>query len=324
VRAEATPGTEASEMKSPFLSTTLLASAAAIATVAGTLGTAGAFAQDGGLTTSITVRDPAASGDRSFGDVHELLDAVDAADRGITTLRAGVRYIVEQALAGDTQTRDGTFHVRLDWPTDGSRGAPDLRFAIDFARLIVDGRVSDEVKRYAFDGEWLLELIPGEKQFTRVQIVPPGERADPFERLGSAPFLALVGQDREKLLRDFDAEIRPATEWFRDGDGNAEAMPASLAARASELIQMRLIPKAGSPVAEDWVEVGIWYDRATLLPVISAAEEPVGDRQIVLLYDTTVNGALDEAVFTTTPPSGPGWQGSVRPYREAVAPGTGG
>src|SRR5690606_14520428 len=118
-------------------------------------------------------------------------DAVDAADRGLTTLRAGVRYIVEQALAGDTQTRDGTFHVRLTWHGEA---APDLRFAIEFTRLIVDGRVSEEPKRYAFDGEWLLETIPLEKQYTRVQIVPPGEKADPFERLGSAPFLTLVGQ----------------------------------------------------------------------------------------------------------------------------------
>ena len=79
-----------------------------------------------------------------------------------------------------------------------------------FDTLIVADRRESIGQHYAFDGQWVVEKTPADKQFTKRQVVPPGEDFDPL-RIGEGPFPVPVGQRKADILDRFDAEILPAT-----------------------------------------------------------------------------------------------------------------
>jgi hypothetical protein len=239
-------------------------------------------------------------------DADDLLRALETAGGDMRRLSAQIRYIKTFAIQGDTQQRDG----RLAFVSgdDSER----RRFAITFERFELDGgrRVEDVstgyTERYAFDGEWLAEARPLEKQFVRRQVVPPGESWDPL-RLGEGPFPIPIQQDREVILERFSAELL---------DGEADVVQRSLLGVAGKCYQLRLVPlpEIGE---KELREIRVWYDRETLLPRMARTVSRSDDESFVLLRDLRLNGEaeIDESDLSTAPPSDrAGWNITIDPY----------
>ncbi|MCE7972454.1 MAG: outer membrane lipoprotein carrier protein LolA [Leptolyngbya sp. PLA2] len=247
--------------------------------------------------------------ERTDGEIRtadDLLRELERTGESVTRFSATVRYVKTFAIAGDTETRDGSLVFVTDPADDGA--TPRRRFLIEFDRLTVGRRVEQKPQTYVFDGRWLLERLPSEKQIVKREVVPPGERWDPL-RLGEGPFPVPVGQRREDVLREFSAELLPA------GDGlESEA----LRAYAADCWQLRLTPHAELADNADFEEVRVWYDRTDLLPRVVRTVSPSGDESLVQLREVRTNDAVrvdERAMSTDLPAKRDGWAIKVEPWQ---------
>lgn len=247
-----------------------------------------------------------------FEDIDGLLEAVETRDRQITSLRGTLRHISVNTLADDRQIRDGELFLETDWD-DRVEGQPNRKFAVRFDSFRSGDESRDELRWFVFDGQWLAEVAPDERQFNKWQVVAPGERMDPFDDPGNSPFWVPLGREKERMQRIADVSMLGPTDWLA-----GEAMPESLAKFAVQqnTVQLRLVPKEGTTFAEKWSDVRIWFDRGTMLPTIYVAVDRSGDQQITLLYAVTTNEAMEEDTFSTqTPDARDGWEISVQSIR---------
>ncbi|MEM7623045.1 MAG: hypothetical protein AAF235_07550 [Planctomycetota bacterium] len=255
----------------------------------------------------------------------DLLDELETADSGLERLIARISYTRTFAIQGDTQLRRGTLFYEREAPAVGPGAAekgdagankpvPTRRFAIRFDELVVGGRSEQLEQMYVFDGEWVVEKVPADRQFTKRQVVPPGETFDPL-RIGEGPFPVPLGQRKADILSRFIASepdsadgIPPAFEGF---------------AIDKKLRQLRLVPRQGSAESASFDEIRVWYREielpsggTTLLPQIARTIEPTGDESLVILLDLDPNGApLGDVFDTTTPPRDEAWNVHIQPWR---------
>jgi len=247
--------------------------------------------------------------DDEFEPARQLLSALEEADQDLDALTAAIRYYKTFAIAGDEQVRDGAVTF-VATPVEG-RDAPKRGFAIDFTRMWIGRREEEILERYVFDGEWLLELDLEEKQFTRRQIVPPGETFDPL-RIGEGPFPIPIGQRPEDILRRFDAELAEPTAGIREDE-------SSLRTLTSQWSQLKLVPKASWEDEIEFAEIRLWYQRrddGMLLPRMARTLNVAGDESTVILANIKVNeeARIDRSKLDTNPPR-EGWNGQIIEWR---------
>jgi len=285
--------------------------------VAAALGLSLAAALSPAASAQDAPAEPAGDGLRSFSGADDLLDALETAGESLDRLMTKVYYERVNDLVGETQIRRGSLaydrRVRISAPSPAADPQAPVtqdfhkRFAINFDSLEIEGVLDPNYQRtYVFDGEWLTEIEPLEKQFTKRQVVPPGEEFDPL-RVGEGPFPVPLGQRKADILERFDAEIvEPAAGL---GEAGIDATMGQIA-RA----------RCGSDVADEFEDVRIWYDRGSphLLPIMARTVATDGDIATVLLTEFEVNGAeLGEGVFDTSiPPRSEGWAVHIQRYRE--------
>lgn len=239
-------------------------------------------------------------------DAESLLEALETAGEDIEILTANIRYAKTFAIQGDTQAREG----RLVFESkEGETGQAARRFGITFDKLYVGSRLEDGLEeRYIFDGEWIAEIYPKEKQFIRRQVVPPGERWDPL-RIGEGPFPIPIQQKKDDILGRYSAEL------LEGADGLDRR---SLQVVGAKCYQLRLTPLVGS-AEDDLREVRIWYEKETLLPRIARTLNRAEDEAFVLLWNLATNGAasVTESELSTEPPADlTGWNFSQEFFRE--------
>lgn len=258
-----------------------------------------------------TAEAPAVATGEAYPDARALLEALGAKDRDIDTLTGRVRLTAIQALQGDTQRREGDLFLRTDRP----EGQPSRRlYAVHFDSLQIDDRVQALDEQYLFDGRWMVERHPGEKQFIKREIVPAGQVLDPMELMRDAPFWVSVGEDAGRVLDGYDATMPPVTDGLVE---NAESPDlAGLAVLVEGCVQLRLSPKEGTAGADDWQSVRMWFEAGTLLPRLYVKTEWTGDLQIAELFEVKTGVEVGAGVFdTTTPAAAEGWQVQISAWR---------
>ena len=231
-----------------------------------------------------------------------LLQAIAEKDADISTLHGEVRFTTIQALEGDLQYRHGWLDLRTDHETR------HRDYAVRFDQLVLDDRLQEIDERYAFDGQWFVE------KFNKRQLVPNGESLDPMELMREAPFWVSLGRDTDRVLGSYDAELLDAN----DGLTNNEDFPeiANLAILVEGCSQLKLTPKQGSGLEDDWDNVRVWVDSTTLLPRLYIKSEWTGNIQIVELFEVVTNEPIDDDVFSTESPNeNSGWNIQVAPWR---------
>lgn len=246
----------------------------------------------------------------AFVSAEALLDALESADAGIENLTARIHYRKFFAIQSDEQERRGRLYFKTTRGDEES--APVRRFAVTFDELIVAGRRETTEQHYAFDGQWVIEKTPEDKQFTKRQVVPPGESFDPL-KIGEGPFPVPIGQKKADILSRFQAVLTPIGEGLED--------PTLVAfSEHHGLVQLLLTPRAGTVESGDFESVRIWYEPGGhMLPRIAKTVTPVGDESLVVLLDPRVNGVIEDGVFDTTiPPADEGWHVHISEYRRSA------
>jgi outer membrane lipoprotein-sorting protein len=251
---------------------------------------------------------PSSSGPASseIKTADDLLTRLESADKDLKSLTADLRYDRIFALAGDRQVRTGKlYYIDSKARDDKGLAAPGARkFAIQFTSLrLGDQTPRPEEKIMVFDGHWLIEKTPSQKQFIKREIVPSGRAFDPL-RIGEGPFPVPVGQRREDILKRFNAQLLPAEEG---AEGNTPADTTNLKAfvTKAKAYQLKLTPKPGPD--QDFKEVRLWYapdGSGTLLPIMARTVNQQDDISIVELANVKLNQDPPANVFEPQPPEG--------------------
>lgn len=258
------------------------------------------------------VTKPAAVEPAAFADARALLVALGERDKSISTLSGQVRLTGIQALQGDLQRRFGTLALRTLREGD----EPVRQYAVTFEQLQIDTRVENINEQYVFDGRWLVERMPDEKQFIKREIVPAGRVLDPMDLMRDAPFWVSVGDDADRVLKDYEAELLPVGDGLVDNADTPELAGLMPLVGPDGCVQLKLTPREGAPGQDDWESVRMWFTPDTLLPRLYVKTAWTGDMQIAELFGVEVNGAVVADRFdTTTPATGSGWQVQISAWR---------
>jgi len=224
--------------------------------------------------------------DTSIETAEDLLDALEAASATLEDFSASIRYTKEQGLMGEVQVRTGTIDFQQ------VREGNIRKFFVHFDELRIGNAVSKESRDYIFDGRYLVERLNDEHQFIKREVVKTGQDFDPFALDG--PFPLPIGQAKKAILKRFDAQLlEPETK------GRLEGFPhLQLSGRNSD--------EADSN--EAILEVELWYDPATWLPLKAIITETNGDISQVDLAKMSINTGLNADRFSTqTPATSEGW-----------------
>jgi len=262
-----------------------------------------------GAILAATSAAPATGDGADIKTARELLLALEEADADLTRLQSSIRYIREQKLQGDMQVRDGTLYFR-SIPDPDASGGERRAFAVYFHTLWVGRRQEEDPQMWIFNGEWLIEKRPAQKQYVARQVAPPGADFDPL-RLGEGPLPIPIGQEAEEVLSRYDARLLEPLEDVELEEGARER----LRGRAYQLL---LQPRAERAEDAEFREIRLWYDRETLLPLMARAVKRGGDVATVLLTRTRVNPeSFDRAdVFDLAPPPpDAGWEVRIEEHR---------
>ncbi|MFN0131694.1 MAG: hypothetical protein ACKVW3_04050 [Phycisphaerales bacterium] len=275
--------------------------------------------------------------DRS-AEADAFLGELESADKGLLRLVADVKYQRSFELVGDRQTRFGRLAYVAE-PSDQADGKHDdkptdnpsgRKFAVTFDRFEIGSEVRNEEKSYIFDGHWLVEKIPGEKLFKKHEVVPPGERFDPL-RIGQGPFPVPIGQRRADIVARFEVDKLAAEAGLDADDNTSETDAAAQRDFATGTTQIRLTPRPGTPEAEDFREVRLWYLRdasGRWLPRMAKTINPAGDASLIFLINVrtlhsgqqaTTETEIPAAMLDTTTPEA-GWDVSIQRWAGRAEP----
>ena len=215
----------------------------------------------------------------------EVLKALEEAGGKYSTVRADLKYQVENRLLGDRSSRSGWVAYQKGLKDD----PPMLR--IHFATLRLDeGSEFEEKIDYAFDGKRLSVARHKLKHIQRYRI-PKEKRQEPM-KLGEGPFPMPFGQKADEVLKHFTATARPA----KDGE-------------PKDTDHLELIPRGESAQDLNIVGIEMWVGRDTHLPTRIVSTSRDMNVTTVDLAELKTDVELEEAVFSIPKPSG--WRESI-------------
>jgi hypothetical protein len=291
--------------------------------------------QPGGPPASTPVSERPEDADLYTAD--GVLTALEKAGDRLRSLTAQVKYDRTFPLQGDRQVRVGTLYFVNGSPPAKPGGPREGRkFAIRFSELWLGKERRADEKSYIFDGEWLVEKIPGEKLMIKRQVVPPGEQFDPL-RVGEGPLPIPIGQPRQDILKRFEVELLPPEAGLSppaDADPDEANLLEDMRAMATGCVQLRLKPR-GNPDDADFREIRLWYrpgPGGILLPRMARTINASAEVSSVLLAAVEVQAVqgpenpkatIPEGIFSTASPSELGWDVQVHEYRKHADPAPG-
>ena len=203
-----------------------------------------------------------------------LLGRLEAAHATVTAFSSPLTYRKEYALEGDHETRVGRVALRGH--------GPDREIVLLFD-LVIDasGHGTNDPRYHVYENGWWTEIDPGRKQLRTRQIRKAGSNRDPFD-LGEGPLPLPIGQTAARVLALFEVSMGVPPE---DPILRAIERPHVL----------HLVPRAGTPSADDVESIDLLYDRESLLPVGLLVVDRSGDRTTAWLRDP--ESSPDESVF---------------------------
>ena len=212
--------------------------------------------------------------------VDEVLSALERRGDDLRTLTADVELTEADALDGSGFTRRGRLWL------DDAAGGPALR--VRFEDRVEGRKLKAHVLDYLLIGNVLHEHDYQKRAATERRLAPPGERIDLF-KLGEGPFPLPIGQSADEVRAAFEVEPLPP------GGG------------PDGTVGLLLLPRPGSPLADDVIEIEMWVGLDDALPrkVVTLSIDETLERT-TLLKDVTVNEPIQPDRLTL-PPVPAGW-----------------
>ncbi|PYK30766.1 MAG: hypothetical protein DME57_05975 [Verrucomicrobia bacterium] len=174
--------------------------------------------------------------------VDQVLDALDARGRGLSSFTADVTLGETDTAVGDTSTRSGKVLYQV-------KPGGDARIIVNFTTVDRAGKPTREQLIYLLDNGNLIERNYRTKNQVTRQVIKPGEKVN-LLRLGEGPFPLPIGQPKEEVYKQFDVKKI-------DAPGKDDP---------SGTIHVQLIPKAGTRFARQFKTIDVWVDSKSHMP----------------------------------------------------------
>ncbi|MEE2681167.1 MAG: hypothetical protein VX641_02220 [Planctomycetota bacterium] len=204
------------------------------------------------LTGMVQDQEPA-----SDSDARALLERMERAHQAVEVFVSPLTYRKEYGLEGDFETRIGVVAMK-------GEGA-QREMTLVFDRIIdASGHGTDQPEFHMFRNGWWTELDPRRKRYVRRQIIEPDSSSDPFE-LGEGPLPLPLKQRADTVLDRFDVSI-----------GRIPDEPLFQSITEAEVLH--LVPRPGTPAAEDHESIDLLFETTTLLPIGIRLSHRNGDR----------------------------------------------
>jgi outer membrane lipoprotein-sorting protein len=220
---------------------------------------------------------------RPNATVDEVLDALQADGKTVQSFTADVKDDEENQIQGGEIIRFGK--VWFDSPPGGEAV---LHLLLDHKQ--VGKKQYPEKKEYLVKDGWAVDREFGQTNEKRIQLVPAGQKVNPFQlRSGQLPLP--IGQDKNDVLGKFDVSLQPLGK-----DDPAKS------------IHLVLKPKAGTQLAREFLYIEVWVDCASRMPVQMLTEDK-GQTELKTwdLLNLKVNPNIAPADLTL-PPLPEGWK----------------
>ena len=245
--------------------------------------------------------------------VDSLLTALEETGASLKDFQAKIVYETFDSFGEELQRRRGTIAL------EGIGTA--RRFAIQFNLTQIIVRDPDGTEKVTPDGSrdlwvysdgWLTEVNLKRKSVIKRQVSEPGKQFDPL-KLGEGPFPLPIGQPKQAVLDQFDTSL-------------CELSDMQLLKSVTDVDGLKLVPKAGTPMAKDYSEVQVFYAKTShALRGMHLKKADSKDTITVLLIEPKINAGLsDEQRGTLTQPdlTKPEWDPrewaiDIRPLRVA-------
>ncbi|MFN7021903.1 MAG: LolA family protein [Phycisphaerales bacterium] len=283
------------------------------------------------IVTEITVKPPPkvvpGAADDKIADSDDLLAALETAGAKIRTLTADLTHINRKSEleAGQTITKRGRLLFQNEpSPADSASGSPSATppthksrlFQIEFTSVEFGDERHAEDQVFIFDGQWLVEKQPGNKQMFKYRVVPPGQTTDPLA-VGEGPFPIPIGQKKDRILERFYATLLPPEDGFPVPLTDDTGKPNPKLAWVKETYQLRLMPKPTARESRDFQEIRLWYTRDHLLPRVARTLKPDESADEILLTNLQTDQPLPPGAFDTA--EKPGWNIQVQQFNPGKA-----
>ena len=184
------------------------------------------------------------------------------------------------------------------------------RFSVLLDKRLIGRRLESRTKHIIYDGRWLSEIDHEKKQCIRWELC--GAESDPTRLDGRFPLP--IGQPRDEVKRRFDAQVI---------DGAPESSFLKSLSEDHTVTGLRLTPHPGTPSADEFQHVDVWYDTTSWIPLGVETLDPKSNVRRIRLRDVQINPTLDaeqNAMLLGSLPSDDDWTMDQRPC--SPAPGT--
>ena len=254
-----------------------------ICTLIASLGCATARAEQSAASNELT---PASSLD-------QILDALDARGKNLTSFTADVARTETDSATGDESTRSG----KVWYEADDGKGAARIRVAFD--KKQANGKVSEDKIEYLLDGPDLIDRTYRTKTQVTRHILKPGEKLNLF-KLGEGPFPLPIGQKKEDVYAAFDVKkIDPS----KDDPANT--------------VHVQLSPKSGTRLERHFKTIDVWVDLKDHMPRrVETLDKNESTIQRADLTNLQVNQTIPASDFMLPKVNAQDWQMTEEAYND--------
>lgn len=202
----------------------------------------------------------------------EVLLALQERGRDLKTLTAKVSLADADPATGQRSIRAGEFWL--------DTAADETRLRVRFETRQDGNRLRTDPVDYLLRGDTLIERQEREKREVRRKVLKPGEKIN-LLKLGEGPFPIPLGQDREQVLKEFEAE-----------------RVNSRASDPPNTLRLKLTPRPNVRFARQFSSMTIIVGTEDHLPHTMILDKgDAGIVQTVDLKDIQINTGADAARF---------------------------
>jgi outer membrane lipoprotein-sorting protein len=234
--------------------------------------------------------------------LEQLLDNIEQSGSKLQSFQADMLYVQFDPLRDALVKRGGRLYYRTD------KAAVMFRIHFDdyLQQNLEDADPAKPVKYdedYVFDGMWVTRRNAHTKTVQKWEVSKTANDREMF-RLGKGPFPLPFAIKKKDIQENFDVKLL----------GPDPNNPAELA----DTDHLQLLPKAQSNYARDYLQMNLWIDQKTSIPVQISYENIDYEVTTVTWTKIKTDNQIKDKVFELEAP-GNDWDVDIKPLQEPDA-----
>ena len=227
--------------------------------------------------------------------VDEILDALDAREKGFKTFTASVKLSETATDFEDVTARSGKVVYQ-----DQGDGKARIRVSFDTLQKNEGKKINEKLDYELIDGKLIERNYKTHSQTTQ-QVIRPGQKIDVF-KLGEGPFPLPIGQPKEEVHKQFDVKKADASKDNPDP-------PAT--------VHIQLIPNAETRLAQKFKQIDVWPEVKSHMPIrITTRDHNETMDRTTELSDVKINPQVSDQDLDLGKLPDPNWNVTEQPYQE--------